>query len=232
MNPVRLVSRACGVIAILALIAVWRMDQAVRTAYSSGWTAKVIRETSCGGCRLPNSDWIVAHLFLCAVWVVLLAAALWPFAKLGRRRLRLEFAIFAGAALAIEAGAMICRGLADGGGHGSLDRWASLLDFLALGSLGVFMIVALSAVGRGGAVGKLRVFIQRHRINVVGLVLLVVIVNLITDTSGQAVDSVRTWVVLDRTHLAHLAFGLAATVALALVVYETSLRLAHTHAAL
>jgi hypothetical protein len=219
------------VTAILALIAVWRMDQAVRTAYSSGWTAKVIKQTSCSSCRLPNSDWIIAHLALCVVWVVLMAAALWPLAKLGKRHLRLEFAIFAGAAVVIEAGAMICRGLADAGGHGSLARWASLLDFLALGALGVFVIVALSTAGRGGAVGKLRVFIQRHRINVVGLVLLVVIVNLITDTSGQAVDSVRTWVVLDRTHLAHLAFGLAATVALALVVYETSLRLAHTHAA-
>ncbi|HEY2371697.1 MAG TPA: hypothetical protein VGH82_04040 [Gaiellaceae bacterium] len=219
-------------IGLLALIAVWRMDQAVRTAYSSGWTAAVIKQTSCSGCRLPNTDWIAAHLVLCVVWVVLLAAALWPLVKLGKRQLRIEFAIFAGAAVLIEAGAMICRGLADGGGHGSLNRWASLLDFLALGSLGVFVIVALSAAGRVGAVGKFRVFIQRHRINVVGVVLLVVIVNLITDTSGQAVDSVRTWVVLDETHLAHLAFGLAATVALALVVYETSLRLAHTDATL
>ena len=52
------------------------------------------------------------------------------------------------------------------------------------------------------------------------------LVDLISDTSSQAIDSVRTWVVLDETHLAHLAFGLAATIILALVVYETSLQLA------
>ena len=217
----RLLSRCCGVLAVLALIAVWRIDQAVRTAYSSGWTAKVIHE-SCTGCRLPNNWWIGAHVGLGVVWVLLFAAALWPLAT----SLAKEFAIFSGLAVVAEIGAMICRALADGGGHGSLDRLASGLDFAALGSLGVFVIVAISSVGLGGAVGKLRVFLQRHRINVVGVVLLIILVDVITDTSSQAIDSVRTWVVLDKTHLAHLAFGLAATIVLALVVYETSLQLA------
>jgi hypothetical protein len=219
------------VLAILALIAVWRIDQAVRTAYSSGWTAKVIHE-GCGRCRLPNGWWIGMHVGLGLVWVILLAAALWPLATLAASPLIKEFAVFSGIAVVAEIGAMICRGLADGGGHGSLDRLASGLDFAALGALGVFVIVAVSAVGLGGAVGKLRVFLQRHRINVVGVVLLVVLVDLITDTSSQAIDSVRTWVVFDKTHLAHLAFGLAATIVLALVVYETSLQLAARQSAL
>jgi hypothetical protein len=215
------------VLAILALIAVWRIDQAVRTAYSSGWTAKVIHE-SCTGCRLPNGWWIGIHVGLGLVWVVLFAAALWPLAT----GLSKEFAIFSILAVVAEIGAMICRGFADSGGHGSLNRLASGLDFAALGALGVFVIIAVSAVGLGGAVGKLRIFLQRHRINVVGVVLLVVLVDLITDTSSQAIDSVRTWVVFDKTHLAHLAFGLAATIILALVVYETSLQLAARQSAL
>src|SRR5262249_27312612 len=221
IGPVRLWSRACGVIAILALIAAWRLDQAVRTAHSGGWTAQASKG-GWTGCRLPNEWWIAIHLALGAAWVVLIAAALWPLA----RELVLEFAIFAGAAVLAEVGAMICRGLADSGGHGSLDRWASLLDLAALGAFGVFVIVAVSDVGLGGAVGKLRIFLQRHRINVVGVVLLVILVDVIADTSSQAIDSVRTWVQLDETHLAHLGWGLAATVVLALVVYETSLRLA------
>src|SRR6185437_2548590 len=116
---------ACGVIAILALIAVWRMDQAVRTAYSSGWTAKVIKETSCTGCRLPNEWWIATHVGLSLVWVILLAVALWPLSKLSAKSLTVEFALFSGLAVLFEIGAMICRALADGGGHGSLDRFAS-----------------------------------------------------------------------------------------------------------
>jgi len=202
------------VLAVLALIAAWRIDQAVRTAYSSGWTAKVIHQ-SCSGCRLPNGWWIGIHVGLGLVWVLLFAAALWPLAN----SLTTEFAIFSGIAVLAEIGAMICRGLADGGGHGSLDRLASGLDFAALGAFGVFVIVAVSGVGLGGAVGKLRVFLQRHRINVVGVVLLVILVDVTTETSSQAIDSVRTWVVFDKTHFAHLAFGLAATIVLALVVY-------------
>ena len=219
-------------LAILALIAVWRIDQAVRTAYSSGWTASVIKETGCSRCRLPNEWWIGTHVGLGLLWVILLATALWPLATLTANSLSTEFAIFAGLAALAEIGAMICRALADGGGHGSLDRLASTLDFVALGFLGVFVIVAVSAVGLGGAVGKIRVFLQQHRINVVGLALLVVLVDLIADTSSQAIDSVRTWVVFDKTHLAHLGFGLAATVVLALVVYETSLRLEARRSAL
>jgi hypothetical protein len=229
-------SRASGVVAFLALVASWRIDQAVRTAYGSGWTAVVIKQARCGGCRLPSVWWIVAHIGLGIAWVALLALALRPLRRVaGPERephLRTTWRIFFAVALTLEAGASVFRGLADSGGHGTLDRWAIVTDFVVLGVLGVFVLVALSTAGRGGAVHKLRTFLQRHRINVVGLALLVVILDFVTDTSGQAIDSVRTWLLGDRTHLAHLGFGLAATIVLALVVYETSLRLARSHAGL
>ena len=146
--------------------------------------------------------------------------------------LRRTFVFLAGAAVLVEIGASVIRLFADLGRHGGLDRWASVLDVMALVLLGLFVVVELSAAGRGGAVAKLRTFIQRYRVNVVGVSLLVVVVDLVADTSGQAIDSVRTWVLWDRTHMAHLGFGLATTIVLALVVYESSLRLAHTHARL
>jgi hypothetical protein len=215
------------------------MDEAVRTAYSSGWKAGIIdSKTDCGGCRLPNYWWVSAHLGLCALWVILFAFSLKPLRNLAGtgndampKHLRRTFRLFVGLALATEGAAMVFRLLADRGHHGGADRVALGADFGALAFLGIFVIVALSAVGRTGAVRKLRIYVQRHRTNLVGLGVLVVIVDLVADTSSQAIDSVRTWLVPDKTHLAHLSFGLAATLVLSLVVYETSLRLARSHAA-
>src|SRR6266498_5640339 len=48
--------------------------------------------------------------------------------------------------------------------------------------------------------------------------------DLVGQTSGQAIDSVRGWVVWDGQGMARLAFGLATSLLLAFVVYESGVR--------
>jgi hypothetical protein len=77
--------------------------------------------------------------------------------------------------------------------------------------------------------------LTRQRMNVAVVLALVAALALIGDTSGQAIDSIRSWtpVVVDGGHLhwssfgaARLTLGLASAALLALVVYESGVRLA------
>src|SRR4051794_22600679 len=49
------------VVGTLLLVLVWRLDNAVRTAYSSGWTGRTIDLKGCEACRLPGDRWAFVH---------------------------------------------------------------------------------------------------------------------------------------------------------------------------
>jgi hypothetical protein len=239
----RTCSRLFGVFAILFLVLAWRLDQAARTAYASGWTAAIIG--LCRHCRLPGEDWAWAHLTAGVLAVAFMIVALVSYlgrvlrdahptegetaASFAARKLQLELMCgsAAAAALACEIVAAVFRSRADGGDGSSQLRYALALDVAALALLAVFVVAVatFAAASQGGFGHELRLFIQRHRVNLAGVVFFALVLDVVGQTSGQAIDSIRTWVVWDSPHVARLAFGLGSTTLLALVVYESGVRL-------
>ncbi len=231
-------SRGFGVLGVLFLVLAWRLDQAVRTAYASGWTAGADKE------KLPDSAWDVTHAAAGLVAIAFLGAALASYLarmvqgvepvregpdSLAQRRRQLYWicGATACAALAFEAVACVFRTLADDGTHATALKYALALDVGALALLGIFVVaVATFAESSHGGFGpELRQFVQRHRVNLVGVVLFALVLVVVGDTSGQSIDSIRTWFVGDARHAARLAFGLGSATLLALVVYESGIRL-------
>jgi hypothetical protein len=234
----RIGARLAGIAGVLLLIFTWRVDQAVRTAYSSGWKAPALspqgKRLDCGGCRLPSDTWIWIHASLGATAIVLLVLALvlWRLRSQTTTGSALELDLFVGFVSAIAivvAGTslFVFRRPADlGQGSGKLG-WAVFCDFATLGLLALIAlaIVITCAAPEDSFVDRLRRFFQRHRVNLVGVVAFAIILTLVSKTSGQAIDSIRTWVVDSPHGHARLAFGLATSLLLALTVYESSLRL-------
>jgi hypothetical protein len=220
-------SRGFGVLGVLFLVLAWRLDQAVRTAYTSGWTAGLNKE------RLPDTAWDVTHTAAGLIAIVLFTAALTSYLARtvqdaeGAQQLYWVCGITAGAAIGLEAIASVFRGLADDGTHATALKYALALDIGALALLAIFVLaVATFAESSHGGLGpELRQFVQRHRVNLVGVVFFALVLVVIGDTSGQAIDSIRTWFVGDAGHDARLAFGLGSATLLAIVVYESGTRM-------
>lgn len=246
----RLTTRALGVIGVLMLVFAWRVDNAVRTAYASGWQTPA-------GERLPSPLWVHIHAFSGALALLALLAALttWhlrkgrqratgaeeptPPAALGDHRMvklaptrltvrSISRFLTAGALLSI-ATALAFRFCADLDGGSSKLTWSLLADLLTLLLLGVLALTTGKSASSSDVPlrDRTRRFVQRHRINLIGVAALVLTVNLVPQTSGQAVDSIRAWAAWSGEGLARLAFGLSTTLLLALVVYESSVRLTH-----
>lgn len=75
-------------------------------------------------------------------------------------------------------------------------------------------------------------FVQRQRLNLIVVLLLTVLLTVVGDTSGQAIDSIRTWSPIPGSEgeissagLGRLFMGLATALLLALALYESALRL-------
>ena len=224
----RMWSRGFGVLGVLFLVLAWRLDQAVRTAYASGWTAGLDKE------KLPDSAWDVTHAAAGLLAIALLAAALTSYLArtvqgVGSRRHQLYWicGVTAIAAIALEAVACVFRALADSGTHPTALKYALALDAGALGLLAIFVVAVatFSESSHGGLGPELRQFVQRHRVNLVGVLVFALVLVVIGDTSGQSIDSIRTWFVGDARDYARLAFGLGSATLLAIVVYESGIRL-------
>ena len=225
----RAVTRLAGALGVLFLVLAWRLDQAVRTAYDSGWTGSTIKLAGCGNCRLPGHAWLTVHGAAGVLAVVCFVGALsvWLWRKRGvvTRDLKLIFVVTAALALTLEVIAAYMRDRADRDRGAALLGYAFACDASALALLGVAVAAGGVAATSGTPTAhRFRRFVQRHGVNLVGVVLLALVLDVVGQTSGQAIDSVRGWVVWDGQGMARLAFGLATSLLLALVVYESGVR--------
>jgi hypothetical protein len=228
-DGLRAVIRLVGALGILFLVLAWRLDQAVRTAYDSGWTGNTIKLAGCKDCRLPGHAWLVVHGAGGVLAVLCFGAALslWLWRKRGQatRDLKLICAVTASLALVLEILAAYLRDRADRDKGASLLGYAFACDAFALALLGVFAVgVAAATASAPGTVHRFRRFVQRHGVNLVAVVFLALVLDVVGQTSGQAIDSVRGWVVWDSRGMARLAFGLTTSLLLAVVVYESGVR--------
>jgi hypothetical protein len=236
----RLGARLCGVTGVLLVILGLRLDQAVRTAYASDWTGRATGTRArpadgCLGCRLPDSGWIWLHAIAAGLGIVLLllAVRLSRRTKKGHATTAATVRVLSVVVLGAVVGAVVFRVLADtdtavaGRGIG----FAQLFDLAAFVALALIVVVAEGVRSSDGAAtgltaAALRSFLQRHRVNVAGVVFFAVLLTVVGQTSGQAIDSVRSWMVGD--DLSRLSFGLATSILLAVIVYESSVRLTAT----
>jgi hypothetical protein len=238
----RITTRALIVCGTLGLVFAWRLDAALKTAYDTDWVVPG------DDLRLPTAAWSLAHVVVGVFAVAFLAGA----ALLWRRRevpnvlsgpLGPTSGVLAGLAVALAVAAGGARWLAaHDGGKGAVTAVVALngVALLALLTLALVNGNRFAAGGQGLAVLFGRV-LARQRMNVVVVFALVAALALIGDTSGQAIDSIRSWtpLVLDGGHFhwssfgaARLTLGLASAVLLALVVYESGLRLAQAEVGL
>jgi hypothetical protein len=219
----RVWTRAFGVLGILLLTATWRIDGAVRTAYSTAWTH--------GTYRLPGINWEHAYVgvslgaFLCLLAAVLIWEArpeVGPKTKQTfLQGLAVAGAIFAGVTAVL--GAYFRSSAATGGGVTGV-KYAVICDVVALAALGL-AVLFVAVQGAGHASVRVHRMLQRHRMNLIGVAGLAIVMTVVPQTSGQAIDSIRTWVTGTGHSMDRLSFGLATAVLLALVVYESSVRL-------
>jgi hypothetical protein len=224
----RLLTRLLGVLGVLLLVLTWRLDQAVHTAYVSGWTGQTIKLEHCGKCRLPGHGWLFLHgaAGMLAVICFVGALSIWLWRKPGTAPLHLKWicAVTAGIAFALEVGAAYLRDLADRD-TGSWPLGAALAcDAAALALLAIFLAAIVAANGEGN-LRRVRRFFQRHGLSLVGVTILAFVTDVVAQTSGQTIDSVRGWLVWSDQGMSRLAFGLVTSVLLALVVYESGIRL-------
>jgi hypothetical protein len=229
-------TRACGAVGLLLLVLAWRLDRAVETAYASGWTHRTVEdEAGCADCRLPGLAWLVLHAGagVAAIGLLLIGLFVWrkgvdksptaPLLWLCRVTAVLAFAAaLAAAYLRIRAGT---------GDGKTLLGYAVACDVAALVLLGIYALAVATQADSGAVSARIRRFVQRHGVNLAGVVALVLFLDVLPQTSGQAIDSIRGWVAGDAHGLARLAFGMATTFLLALVVYESSIRLSLIRAA-
>jgi hypothetical protein len=226
VNGRRIATRASGVAGMLLLVAGWRLDQAVRTAYASRWL-------NADGLRLPSETWRILAAGAPFAGVVLLLAAVYVWQKpdgvgpegAGQADLRrlayvAALVVFAGAV----AGARYRLRAVSNHGSGEL-KYATYADIAALSGLAI--VVLFVGVRSGDVPTFIRVqrFMQRHRINLIGVVGLAFVLTVLPQTSAQAIDSIRTWTRWSWHGADRLTFGLASAALLALVVYESSARL-------
>ena len=223
--------RACLVAGVLLLVAGWRIDQAVRKAYATGW-----RAAPGSSDRLP-AGWasIYIAVSLLAVLALLLGAELF------RRRLEAQqpvaaaqsdvrWVLLACAVLAfgLALAAAALRGLAQAGGGRMWLTWASVSDLAAVAVVALFAVTVTNATEPLAAAAgtQTRHFLQRQRINLVAVALFAVVLTVIAQTSGQAIDSIRAFTDASAQGAARLTFGLASALLLSHVVFEGGLSLA------
>jgi hypothetical protein len=227
--------RACGVFGFLLLVLAWRLDASVRTAYASGWTGRTIRLDGCADCRLPGHQWLIAHGAAGFFAIVLLALGLfiWRARVVPDAEAKLLWfgRVTVALALVVELGAAYFRDRADNDKGSSLLAYAFACDAAALVALAIFALAVAAQADTGLFSVRIRRLVQRQGVNVVGVLALALVLDVVGQTSGQAIDSIRGWVVGDPQGMARLAFGLTTSFLLALVVYESSIRLSLAWAA-
>jgi hypothetical protein len=249
----RTVSRFFLVFGVLALAAAWRLDQAVAVGYRTDWVAPRFlqrQQASPFGCqdcwRLPNKAWLwVSALTGAAALLSLLVATIlfhlrhWkqndpqePNTPQGVRDLTVFFGSFA-AVLALATA--IARYLA-ASGHGNAFVQADTgLALAALACLALIVVAVAASLpstisGPYTLVQRIARFLYRQRVNALGLAFLTTALLFLAQTSGQAIDSMRTWG-LDSAHsIARLGFGVGSTLLLSLVIYESAVQLTQVRA--
>jgi hypothetical protein len=116
-------------------------------------------------------------------------------------------------------------------GYGS--GWVTAGSWIQVAGIALVLliVVAIAANAESTELGpytfvrRVTRFIARQRVNVVGLVLLAIALMFLGQTSGQAVDSIRTWGVGSAHGVARLGFGVGAALLLSFVVYEAAVQL-------
>jgi hypothetical protein len=257
----RTFGRALLVVGVLAAVAAWRLDAAVKTAYQTGWVANQpgsLLESSRFGCtncwRLPSAAWIHADAFAGAFALLTLVIAAFLFhrrepraplppatagaedmAEAKRVRVGVDRFILALGAfgIALAAAAALVRGLG-AAGHGTswvtAGTWIQIAGLVAIAVMVVASAVDSPSTTEGPYLFVWRVgrFLYRQRINVIGLALLALVIMFVGQTSGQAIDSIRTWDVFSPPRsfgVARLGFGIGSVLLLSLVVYEGAVQL-------
>jgi len=234
----RLLTRAMIVVGILGWVFVSQIERAVRTAYSSHWVAL----DSGSELRLPTPTWtwVFPLVGVASMLLLLGAVRVWRRRErtaqggksLGLRKTTRYLSLSTVALSLAAAGAQWYA--ADGRGEGALTvaTMANLLAVacvvglaLATGNLLYYKLGGLKRVAAG--------VLQRQRMNLLVAILLAVVLLFVGQTSGQSVDSMRSWapIVLgtdDRwsgTGTVRLLLGLAAALMLAVALYESGTRL-------
>jgi hypothetical protein len=234
-DGMRTATRAFGAFGVLLLVLAWRLDASTGTAYTSGWTGRTIHLEHCTDCRLPGHTWLVTHGAAGFLAIAFLAVAL----NIWRRRvvptpsaglLWLGRAA-TGIAVILELVAAYLRDRADNDKGVSSLAGALGCDAVALVALLVFALAIATQTDPVPFSIRIRRLVQRQGVNLIAVVALALILDVVGQTSGQAVDSIRDWVVGDARGMARLSFGLATSFLLAIVVYESSVRLALVEAA-
>jgi hypothetical protein len=233
-SRLRLLTRALIVVGILLLVLGAQGDRAVRTAYDTGWTRSEVSDA-----RVPAGAWevVLPGSGPAAIVLLLVAVVLWH-----RREKKETLAASDSdvvytpwalgiAAVALSLGAATCRFLAiDDGGSGLLTV-AQLCNLAALAAVTSYALVVGNLIyfAYGGIFRVTRGVFRRQRVNIAIVALLTAAMLFIGDTSGQSVDSIRSWSPWvfgseDPRHAAgaaRLMLGLAAALMFALALYES-----------
>ncbi|MFL5954249.1 MAG: hypothetical protein ACJ76I_09105 [Gaiellaceae bacterium] len=232
----RLVIRAFVVGGLLCVAAAWRLDHAVHTAWDTQWVApryvKKIQNGACHDClRLPSDSWAWLYAGLGLVGLILLLGAVASY----RRRKYLETGrglnwatwFLTGTATTGALAAGILRWLAGAGITNRLG-YAALSEAAALAAIVLLATVLAAAVPDPGGsrpplFRRILGFLWLQRAPLAAGVFLLLATLVIGQTSGQAIDSLRTWTVETRRGVARIGFGTAAALLLGLLIYETGL---------
>ncbi len=245
----RTMLRALLVAAFLVGALTWRLDQAVGIAYETDWVppsyqavqqANPLRE--CPGCpRLPDDGWVWAYTAgtVLAFVFLLLAVLVWRLRAFRGQPSNNDLDRFLyGATVVVivtAVGAAAGRRYAAVGSNARLVTLAAMLTVVALACIVVQALAIATVAGSEGRTGSLlarfRRLIQRQSINLLSVAVLTIALLLVAQTSGQAIDSIRTWGITSAHGGARLGFGFATALLLALVLYESGLRLNQSRAA-
>jgi hypothetical protein len=229
--------RAFWVGGLLVLVATWRLDQAVATAYGTQWVApnfllRVHGSPACHGeCwRLPSKTWVWVYAGTGLLALLLLALAVWCYCRRRYTSVGVGVKWALGGlgffALAVGIAAAVFRYRA-GIGYGNGSGWASVFELLGLAALGLAAVAIAAAkpdegVTQSFAFRVIALVRTQYATVIVGL-LFAALLLFVAQTSGQAIDSMRTWVPYNARGLSRIGFGTAAALLLALVIYEIGL---------
>ncbi len=237
----RLLTKSLIVVGILVLVFGTQIDRAVKTAYDTEWT-----RAPNDGSRLPTEtwEWLLQASGPVAIVLLLCAATLWHERERKWRRDHGDFsapdvkftpvAIWAAALVLAFAGAWFRHRAASNSGGSNLTL-ATVCNFGALGAvIGYALVVGnLVYLRVGGVLRVLRGVFRRQRVNMAIVLFLAAALLLLGDTSGQSVDSIRSWIpyVFDGEEwsaagAARLTLGLAAALLFSLALYEGGIGLA------
>jgi hypothetical protein len=235
-------TRACVVVGVLVLVLGTQIERAVKTSYDANWTRVDGGETS----RLPAGGWeyLLAATGPVAILLLLAAANIWHMRERATTLKHRPDVVHTPKVLACIAIALALGGAAfrwwavHDGGDGKLTlasvfNGASLLAVVGY----AFVIGNLIYLRHGGVLRVLRGVFRRQRVNIAIVGALTFALMFLGDTSGQSVDSIRSWSPLvfgtqespfSDAGAARLALGLAAALMFALALYESGTLLVRT----